>query len=109
MNCPKCYHKNSRVLDSRPFEDGEAIRRRRECERCGFRFRTFERKEEAPLIIKKRDGTRQEFDREKIIRGLMRACETRPVPIATIEEIARDGEHAVRPSAEQEMESRAIE
>src|SRR5690625_2110582 len=108
MKCPKCYHKHSRVLDSRPHEDGDEIRRRRECERCGFRFRTFERKEEAPLIIKKRDGTRQEFDREKIIRGLMRACEKRPVPIETIEEIARDVEQEVRQSEEPEIESRAI-
>src|SRR5699024_5697171 len=68
MKCPKCFHKNSRVLDSRPHEDGDEIRRRRQCERCGFRFRTYERKEETPLIIKKRDGTRQEFNREKIIR-----------------------------------------
>src|SRR5699024_12569094 len=88
MNCPKCYHKNSRVLDSRPFEDGEAIRRRRECERCGLRFRTLERKEETPSIIVKKDGTRQEFVREKLIRGLMRACEKRPVTIEEIEQVA---------------------
>lgn len=108
MKCPKCYHKYSRVLDSRPHEDGDEIRRRRECERCGFRFRTYERKEEAPLVIKKRDGTRQEFNREKIIRGLMRACEKRPVPMETIEEIAHDVEQEIRQSEKPEIESQDI-
>lgn len=108
MKCPKCYHKHSRVLDSRPHEDGDEIRRRRECERCGFRFRTYERKEEAPLVIKKRDGTRQEFNREKIIRGLMRACEKRPVPMETIEEIAHDVEQEIRQSEKPEIESQDI-
>lgn len=108
MKCPKCYHKHSRVLDSRPHEDGDEIRRRRECERCGFRFRTYERKEEAPLIIKKRDGTRQEFNRDKIIRGLMRACEKRPVAIETIEKIAHDIEQEIRQSEKPEIESQEI-
>lgn len=108
MKCPKCYHKHSRVLDSRPHEDGDEIRRRRECERCGFRFRTYERKEEAPLIIKKRDGTRQEFNRDKIIRGLMRACEKRPVAIETIEKIASDIEQEIRQSEKPEIESQEI-
>lgn len=108
MKCPKCFHKHSRVLDSRPHEDGDEIRRRRECERCGFRFRTYERKEEAPLIIKKRDGTRQEFNRDKIIRGLMRACEKRPVAIETIEKIASDIEQEIRQSEKPEIESQEI-
>lgn len=108
MKCPKCYHKHSRVLDSRPHEDGDEIRRRRECERCGFRFRTYERKEEAPLIIKKRDGTRQEFNRDKIIRGLMRACEKRPVAMETIEKVAHDIEQEIRQSEEPEIESQII-
>ena len=108
MKCPKCFHKHSRVLDSRPHEDGDEIRRRRECERCGFRFRTYERKEEAPLIIKKRDGTRQEFNRDKIIRGLMRACEKRPVAIETIEKIAHDIEQEIRQSEKPEIESQEI-
>lgn|SRR5690625_229805 len=108
MNCPKCYHTNSRVLDSRPFEEGNAIRRRRECERCGFRFRTFERKEEAPLIIVKKDGTRQEFVREKLIRGLMRACEKRPVTIEEIEKIALEVEQEIRISEQAEISSQQI-
>ena len=108
MKCPKCYHTNSRVLDSRPFEDGEAIRRRRECERCGFRFRTFERKEETPLVIVKKDGTRQEFKREKLIRGLMRACEKRPVTIEEIEEVALAVEQEIRHSECPEISSEEI-
>lgn len=108
MKCPKCYHINSRVLDSRPQEDGEAIRRRRECERCGFRFKTFERKEETPLIIVKKDGTRQEFVREKLVRGLMRACEKRPVNIEAIEQIALDVERDIRHSEKPEIFSQEI-
>ncbi len=108
MKCSQCYHKNSRVLDSRPIEDGEAIRRRRECEQCGFRFTTFERREEVPLIIVKKDGTRQEFERDKLIRGLMRACEKRPVTIKTIEQLALDVEQAMRNSEEPEISSNHI-
>src|SRR5699024_12642425 len=95
MKCPKCYHTNSRVLDSRPFEDGDAIRRRRECDRCGFRFKTFERKGETPLIIVKKDGTRQEFNRDKLNRGLMRACEKRSVDVEGIEHVTWAVEHEI--------------
>lgn len=108
MKCPKCYHTNSRVLDSRPFEDGDAIRRRRECERCGFRFKTFERKEETPLIIVKKDDTRQEFSRDKLIRGLMRACEKRPVTIEAIEQVALEVEQEIRHSERPEISSEEI-
>lgn len=108
MKCPKCSYKHSRVLDSRPFEDGDAIRRRRECEKCGFRFRTFERKEETPLIIVKKDGTRQEFNRDKLIRGLMRACEKRPVTINQIEQIALEVEQEIRSSELPEIKSEHI-
>lgn len=108
MKCSKCYHKNSRVLDSRPIDDGETIRRRRECEQCGFRFTTFERSEEVPLIIVKKDGTRQEFERDKLIRGLMRACEKRPVTIKTIEQLSVDVEQAMRNSEEPEISSEDI-
>src|SRR5699024_3051511 len=108
MNCPKCYHNNSRVLDSRPFEDGEAIRRRRECDRCGCRFKTFERKEETPLIIVKKDETRQEFVRDKLIRGLMRACEKRPVTIEEIEQVALEVEQEIRNSEQPEIRSEQI-
>lgn len=108
MKCSNCHHKNSRVLDSRPIEEGSAIRRRRECEKCGFRFTTFERKEETPLIIVKKDGTRQEFSRDKLIRGLMRACVKRSVPIEIIEEIAKDVEQEIRNSEQAEVSSQDI-
>ena len=72
MQCPKCHHQNSRVIDSRQADDGRAIRRRRECENCGQRFTTFERIEEAPLLVIKKNGVREEFNREKILRGIIR-------------------------------------
>lgn len=108
MKCPKCYHTNSRVLDSRPFDDGDAIRRRRECDRCSFRFRTYERKEKTPLIIVKKDGTRQEFNGDKLIRGLMRACEKRPVTIEEIEQVALEVEQEIRNSEQAEVKSEQI-
>ena len=73
MRCPRCNHNNSRVIDSRQTDDGRAIRRRRECESCGFRFTTFERIEAAPLLVVKRNGDREEFSRDKILRGLIRS------------------------------------
>lgn len=108
MRCPNCQHKNSKVLDSRPVEEGRAIRRRRECEACGFRFTTFERLEAIPLIVVKKDGARQEFSREKLIRGLMKACEKRPVPIETIETIALEVERELRNSGVSEIDSKEI-
>src|SRR5699024_2499021 len=108
MKCPKCYHTNSRVLDARPFADGDANRRRRECDRCGFSFKTFERKEETPLIIVKKDGPRQEFNRDKLIRGLMRACEKRPVNIEEIEHVALAVELEIRQSESPEISSEEI-
>lgn len=74
MHCPKCHHNNSRVIDSRQTDDGRAIRRRRECENCGYRFTTFERLEETPLLVIKKNGAREEFNREKILRGLIRSA-----------------------------------
>lgn len=108
MRCPNCQHKNSKVLDSRPVEEGRAIRRRRECEACGFRFTTFERLEAIPLIVVKKDGARQEFSREKLIRGLMKACEKRPVPIETIETIALEVERELRNFGVSEIDSKEI-
>jgi len=108
MKCSKCHHMGTRVIDSRPMEEKEAVRRRRQCEKCGFRFTTFERREEAPLIIVKKDGTRQEFERKKLIRGLMRACEKRPVTIETIEEVALDVEQQIRNSDRAEVSSEEI-
>lgn len=108
MKCSNCDYKSTKVLDSRPAEEGSSIRRRRECEQCSFRFTTFERMEEMPLIVVKKDGTRQEFNREKLIRGLIRACEKRPVSIETIESIALEVERNLRNIGEREIDSKEI-
>lgn len=108
MRCSNCQYKNTKVLDSRPIEEGRSIRRRRECERCGFRFTTFERIEEVPLIIVKKDGTRQEYSREKIIRGLIKASEKRPVSIETIESLALEVEKEIRNQGVSELDSKEI-
>lgn len=108
MRCSNCFNKSTKVLDSRPIEEGQSIRRRRECEQCGFRFTTFERIEELPLIVVKKDGVRQEYNREKLIRGLIRACEKRPVPLEKIESIAMDVEREVRDIGASEIDSKKI-
>lgn len=108
MKCQKCGYKHSRVLDSRPIEDGNGIRRRRECEQCQYRFTTFERSEATSLIIVKKDGTRQEFNQEKLKRGLMRACEKRPVTIEEIEKITMEVEQDLRNSEKPEIHSQEI-
>lgn len=108
MRCTNCNSKNTKVTDSRPIEDGKAIRRRRECEECGQRFTTFERMEEVPLIVVKKDGMRQEFSREKLTRGLIRACEKRPVPIEVIEKIALEVEKELRGMGSSEVDSEIV-
>ncbi|HEX6594604.1 MAG TPA: transcriptional regulator NrdR [Bacillota bacterium] len=108
MKCSNCQYKSTRVLDSRPIEDGRSIRRRRECERCGFRFTTFERIEEIPLIVVKKDGARQEYSRKKLIRGLIKACEKRPVSIETIENLAIEVEREIRNTGVSEIKSKDI-
>src|SRR5690625_140707 len=108
MKCSNCHSKSTKVLDSRPIEEGRSIRRRRECDLCGFRFTTFERIEELPLIVVKKDETRQEYSREKLIRGLIKACEKRPVPLEQIEEIAISVEKEIRSSGLSEVESKDI-
>jgi transcriptional repressor NrdR len=108
MRCSNCQNKNTKVLDSRPIEEGRSIRRRRECEKCGYRFTTFERIEEVPLIVVKKDGTRQEFSREKLVRGLIKACEKRPVSIDKIESIAFDVEKELRNSGASEIDSNEV-
>lgn len=108
MNCTNCEHETTKVLDSRPIEEGRAIRRRRECARCGFRFTTFERIEEIPLIVIKKDGTRQAFSRKKLIRGLIKACEKRPVALETLEDLAFDVEKELRDIGNSEVESKEI-
>lgn len=108
MRCPFCGNHGSRVLDSRPVHEGRAIRRRRECEKCEQRFTTFETVEEQPLIVIKKDGSREEFSREKLLRGLIRACEKRPVPLAKLEEVVADIEGKLRQSGVAEVPSQEI-
>ena len=105
MKCPKCSYNQSKVVDSRHADDVNAIRRRRECEQCGTRFTTFERIELQPLIVVKKDGTRQAFNRDKIVHGLVRACEKRPVPYEALEQITDAVENALREKGETEISS----
>lgn len=108
MQCPKCHHNNSRVVDSRQTDDGRVIRRRRECENCGYRFTTFERIEEAPLLVIKKNGAREEFNREKILRGLIRSAEKRPVTMEQMEKVVDNVENRIRALGENEVSSTRI-
>ncbi|MDO4772536.1 MAG: transcriptional regulator NrdR [Bacillota bacterium] len=108
MRCPYCKEENSKVTDSRPTDDGYAIRRRRECLSCGMRFTTYENIERTPLLIIKKDGSRQEYNREKILRGIVRACEGRPISIKRMEEIVDTIEHNLNNTMLKEIESAAI-
>ena len=87
MECPNCHQNASRVIDSRPSDENRAIRRRRECENCGFRFTTFERIETAPLLVIKNDGTREPFSRKKILHGVMAAGQKRPISSEQFEQL----------------------
>lgn len=108
MKCPFCDYSGTKVLDSRPANENKSIRRRRECEKCSRRFTTFEMVEETPLIVIKKDGSREEFSRDKILRGLIRACEKRPVSIERLEVIVSEVEKDLRNTASAEVESRDI-
>ncbi|MFY0757325.1 MULTISPECIES: transcriptional regulator NrdR [Metabacillus] len=108
MKCPTCQHNGTRVLDSRPVDEGKSIRRRRECEECQYRFTTFEKVEEIPLIVVKKEGVREEFSKDKILRGLIKACEKRPVPLTKLEEIVQDIEKELRNQGISEVNSEDI-
>lgn len=108
MLCPQCHNNSSRVVDSRPADNGNAIRRRRECEKCGYRFTTFERIEVTPLLVIKKNGTREEFNRDKILHGIMRAAEKRPVGMDKITSIVDEVEHKVRAVGGTEVSSQLI-
>ncbi|MDM5156754.1 transcriptional regulator NrdR [Bacillus sp. DX1.1] len=108
MRCPSCFHNGTRVLDSRPVDEGRSIRRRRECESCLNRFTTFERVEEPPLIVVKKEGTREEFNKEKILRGLIKACEKRPVSLKQLEEVTQNVERELRNLGMSEVQSDMI-
>ncbi|MBM7687669.1 transcriptional regulator NrdR [Enterococcus ureilyticus] len=108
MRCPRCHHNNSRVIDSRQADDGRAIRRRRECENCNYRFTTFERIEAAPLLVIKKNGDREEFNREKVLRGLIRSAEKRPVAMEQMEQIVDNVENRVRSLGENEVSTTLV-
>ncbi|MDN4527483.1 MULTISPECIES: transcriptional regulator NrdR [Fictibacillus] len=108
MRCPSCQYNGTKVLDSRPVHSGRSIRRRRECESCNYRFTTFETVEEIPLIVVKKDGTREEFSREKILRGLIKACEKRPVPLEVLENIVDNIEKDLRNQGTSEINSQEV-
>ena len=108
MKCPFCGYTESKVIDSRPAEEGATIRRRRECLGCQRRFTTYEIMERLPLVVVKRDGSRQTFDRVKLINGMVRACEKRPVTLAQLEAIADDIEQELQSSLEREISTVAI-
>lgn len=105
MKCPHCGYTESRVLDSRPADEGACIRRRRECLSCQTRFTTYERLETAPLVVVKKDGTRQAFDRTKLLGGILRACEKRPVSAAEMEHLVDEIEARLRSTMENEVSS----
>ena len=108
MKCPYCDHPDTRVIDSRPTEEGHAIRRRRGCDSCGKRFTTYEIIESLPLIVIKRDKTREIFDREKLLNGLLRACQKRPVSVDTLENLVDEIEASLQNSLEREVTSEKI-
>ena len=103
MKCPFCGYAESKVIASRPADEGATIRRRRECLACQKRFTTYEFMERLPLIVIKRDGSRQTFDRMKLLNGMIRACEKRPVPMSALEEIADQIEQELQNSLEREI------
>ena len=105
MKCPFCGEIDSKVLDSRSTENGVSIRRRRECLSCGKRFTSYEKVEEMPIMVIKKDGSRQSFNRKKVINGLLRACEKRPVSMDTIDNIVYELETAIYNSLEREITS----
>ena len=108
MKCPFCGYEESKVIDSRPTDEGERIRRRRECIKCGKRFTTYEIIESVPLIVVKKDKSREPFDRNKLFNGILRACEKRPVALNTIEEAVSDIEIALQNSLDREVTSDKI-
>ena len=103
MKCPFCGYEESKVIDSRPTDEGEKIRRRRECISCGKRFTTYEIIESVPIVVVKKDKSRQAFDRVKLFNGMLRACEKRPITMAQIEAIADDIEQELQSNLEREI------
>ena len=108
MKCPYCGYLESKVVDSRPADEGASIRRRRECLACHKRFTTYETMESLPLMVVKKDGSRQSFDRNKVLGGLIRACEKRPVPYHALEELVGEIEQVLQNQMEREVPSAQI-
>lgn len=105
MKCPFCDNDDTKVIDSRPTEEGHAIRRRRGCDKCNRRFTTYEKVEETILMVVKKDGRREAFDRSKLLNGIIKACEKRPVSMAQMEGIVSEIEKNISSSMEKEVES----
>jgi len=108
MKCPFCVISESKVVDSRPAEEGATVRRRRECLSCRKRFTTYEIMEKLPLVVVKKDGSRQTFDKQKLINGMLRACEKRPVPFALLQDMADEVELELQNSLEREVKTTAV-
>lgn len=108
MRCPFCNFEESKVIDSRPTDEGSTIRRRRECIKCKERFTTYERVEERPIIVIKKDGTRESFDQNKIIRGMLKSGEKRPITLKEIEDAADEIEKSISNSMKKEISSKEI-
>lgn len=108
MKCPYCGYSESKVIDSRPTDEGERIRRRRECLNCAKRFTTYEVIETVPVVVVKKDKSREAFDRNKLLNGLLRACEKRPVPLETLERIEDEIETLLQNSLDREVPSTLI-
>ena len=103
MRCPFCYFLETKVTDSRATDEGNTIRRRRECQQCGKRFTTYEMVEELPLMVIKKGGRREQFDRNKLVNGVLRACEKRPVPVDVIEDLISKVEREMRNTFDKEV------
>ena len=108
MKCPYCGYKESKVIDSRPADENSSIRRRRECLSCAKRFTTYETVESLPMVVIKKDGSRQSFDRSKVLRGIQRSCEKRPVPLAELERIADEIEQELQSALEREITTEQV-
>ncbi|MGF7396552.1 transcriptional regulator NrdR [Thermoanaerobacterium thermosaccharolyticum] len=108
MKCPFCGYLDSKVIDSRPTDDSTSIRRRRECIKCGKRFTTYEKVEQVPILVIKKDLSREAYDRDKILKGMIKACEKRPVPIKKLEDLADEIERDIYNSYEKEITSAQI-
>lgn len=108
MKCPFCGHPEDKVVDSRESKEGEAIRRRRECLACEKRFTTYERIDEIPYMVVKKDGRREKFDRQKVLNGLLHACEKRPVPMTALEGLVNEAEGLVVESPDREAQTSRI-